>query len=358
MEVRNLGESGLKVPVLTLGTMTFGGEGTFANVGAAQEDEARRQIDLCLDAGANLIDTADMYSSGRAEEIIGRAIAGRRDQVLISTKASFPMGPGTNDAGLSRKHLVDALDASLARLGTEYVDIFYLHAWDGSTPVEETLETLEDLRRAGKIRYAGCSNFMAWQMMKFLSAAERRGLPRLATTQIYYSLQERSVEQEILPACVDQGVGALIWSPLAGGLLSGKYRRDANPESGRHVDEDWSEPPVPDRAELYATIEVIISVAEDLDAKPSQVAIAWLLTRPAVSSVVIGARTTAQLEENLEAARLKLPLEALARLEAVSRPPMQYPRWHQLATVADRFSEADASVLGPLLADPPPDLAG
>lgn len=357
MEVRQLGRSGLRVPVLTLGTMTFGGDGVFANVGSAGVEDARRQIDMCLDAGANLIDTADMYSSGRSEEIIGRAIAGRRDRLLLSTKAGFPMGPGANDAGLSRKHLIDGLNASLARLGTDHVDIFHLHAWDGRTPVEETLETLGDLRREGKIRYAGCSNFMAWQMMKFLSVAEHRGLPGLATTQVYYSLQERSVEQEILPACVDQGVGALIWSPLAGGLLTGKYRRGANPDSGRHIDVDWPEPPIPDRDALYDTIEVIVSVAEDLGTTPSRVAIAWLLTRPAVSSVVFGARTTEQIADNLEAASLTLPEPALERLERVSRPPMQYPRWHQLSTVAGRFSEADLSVLEPYLDDLPVNLA-
>jgi aryl-alcohol dehydrogenase-like predicted oxidoreductase len=349
MEQRYLGASGLQVSALTLGTMTFGGGGKFANVGSTDRDGARRQIDRCLDAGVTLIDTADVYSAGASEEIVGQAVQGRRDDLLLATKARFTMGEGSNDKGLSRHHLIRACEASLRRLGTDYVDLYQLHEWDGRTPLEETLAALEHLVDSGKVRYVGCSNFTAWQMVKALGIAEARGLPRFISTQVYYSLQERSLEHEILPACIDQGVGVLVWSPLAGGLLSGKYRRgQQGPEGSRHLTE-WNEPPVYDEDGLYDTIEVLVEIAEGHGVSAAQVALAWLLRRPGISTVVIGARTDEQLADNLKAAELELSDDEVHRLEEVSRPPLPYPLWHQAMTAADRLGPADLATLRPHL---------
>jgi aryl-alcohol dehydrogenase-like predicted oxidoreductase len=345
VEHRQLGRSGLRISALTLGTMTFGGRGQFANTGATDLEGARRQVAMALDSGVTLLDTADVYSDGLSEELLGQAIEGRRDEVLLATKARFPMGPGANDAGLSRHHLVRACEASLRRLGTDHIDLYQLHEWDGQTPVEETLGALDDLVRAGKVRYVGCSNYTAWQMMKTLGVADARGLPRFVSTQIYLSLQERTAEHEILPACLDQGVGVLVWSPLAGGLLSGKYRRgQSGPEGSRHLT-DWDEPPVPYEDRLYDTIDVLVEVGEAHGVSAAQVALAWLLHRPGVTSLVIGARTDEQLADNLKAAELELSGEEVERLDAVSRPPTPYPLWHQAKTAADRLSAADRAYL-------------
>jgi aryl-alcohol dehydrogenase-like predicted oxidoreductase len=350
MEQRQLGASGLRVSALTLGTMTFGGKGNFANVGDTGVEDARRQIDLCLEAGVTLVDTADVYSDGASEEIVGQALEGRRDEVLLATKVRFPMGPGPNDAGLSRQHVIDGCEASLRRLGTDHIDLYQVHEWDGETPIEETLAALEDLVRAGKVRYVGCSNYTAWQMMKALGVADLRGLPRFVSTQVYYSLQERTLEHEILPACIDQGLGVLVWSPLAGGLLSGKYRRGQEaPAGARHLT-DWDEPPVYDQERLYDTIDVLVEVAEGHGVSAAQVALAWLLRRPGVSTVIVGARTDEQLADNLRAADLRLGDEELARLEQVSRPNLPYPLWHQAKTASDRLGPADRAVLGPHMA--------
>jgi aryl-alcohol dehydrogenase-like predicted oxidoreductase len=349
MEYRHLGRSGLRVSVLTLGTMTFGGKGPFAAVGSTDVAGARRQIDLSLDAGVNLIDTADVYSDGASEEILGEAIRGRRDRVLLATKARFPMGEGPNDAGLSRQHLIAACDASLRRLGTDYVDLYQVHEWDGLTPVEETLEALDELVTAGKVRYVGCSNFSAWHLMKSLCVAERRGLPRYVSQQIYYSLQAREAEYELVPAALDQGLGILVWSPLAGGLLSGKYRRNQPaPAGSRHLSE-WDEPPVRHQDRLYDIVEVLVEIGDANGVSAAQVALAWLLGRPAVTSLVIGARTEEQLAANLRAADLRLTEEERARLDEVSAPPLLYPYWHQAKTAFDRLSAADLSLLAPHL---------
>jgi aryl-alcohol dehydrogenase-like predicted oxidoreductase len=350
MEHRQLGASGLRVSALTLGTMTFGGKGNFAKVGDTGVEDARRQIDLCLQAGVTLVDTADVYSDGASEEIVGRALEGRREEVLLATKVRFPMGPGPNDAGLSRQHVIDGCEASLRRLGTDHIDLYQVHEWDGETPIEETLAALEDLVRAGKVRYVGCSNYTAWQMMKALGVADLRGLPRFVSTQVYYSLQERTLEHEILPACIDQGLGVLVWSPLAGGLLSGKYRRGQEaPAGARHLT-DWDEPPVYDQERLYDTIDVLVEVAEGHGVSAAQVALAWLLRGPGVSTVIVGARTDEQLADNLRAADLRLGDEELARLEQVSRPNLPYPLWHQAKTASDRLGPADRAVLGPHMA--------
>jgi aryl-alcohol dehydrogenase-like predicted oxidoreductase len=348
VEHRTLGRSGLRVSALSMGTMTFGGRGNFANVGDTGVDEARRQVDRCLDAGINLIDTADVYSGGAAEEIVGEVLAGRRNEVLLATKVRFPMGEGPNDGGLSRHHVVAGCEASLRRLRTDHIDLYQLHEWDGLTPVEETFEALDLLVRSGKVRYVGVSNFAGWQLMKAVGTAAGAGLPRPVSQQIYYSLQGRDAEYELIPAAVDQGLGVLVWSPLAGGLLSGKYRRGVDPPGGRQLT-DWDEPPVYDRDKLYDTVEVLVEVGAAHGVSAAQVAIAWLLGRPAVSSVIVGARTDEQLADNLAAADLMLTDEERRRLDEVSAMPLRYPHWHQAKTARDRLSPADLTLLGPHL---------
>jgi aryl-alcohol dehydrogenase-like predicted oxidoreductase len=349
MEYRQLGKSGLKVSALTLGTMTFGGGGKFANVGSTDVPAARRQIDMCRDAGGNLIDTADVYSAGRSEEIVGEVLDGRRDDFLVATKVRFSMVDGPNGEGLSRHHIIEGCEASLRRLRTDHIDLYQVHEWDGQTPLEETLAALEHLVDAGKVRYVGVSNYCGWQLMKALGISERDRLPRFVSQQIYYSLQERSAEYELLPLAVDQGLGTLVWSPLAGGLLSGKYRRGQQaPEGSRHLTE-WNEPPVYDEDKLYDTIEVLVEVAEAHGASAAQVALAWLLTRPSVASVIVGARTDEQLADNLAAAELALGEEELSRLEEVSRPRLIYPYWHQAWSASERLSPADLALQAPYL---------
>jgi aryl-alcohol dehydrogenase-like predicted oxidoreductase len=347
VEYRQLGASGLRVSALSLGTMTFGGRGKFAQVGETDTKAAARQLDMALDAGVNLIDTADVYSDGLAEEILGEVLSGRRDRVLVATKARFPMGAGANDAGLSRHHLIEGCEASLRRLRVDHIDLFQVHSWDGQTPLEETARALDELVRAGKVRYIGVSNHSGWHLLKALGVQRALGLHPYVSEQIYYSLQERSVEYELIPAALDQGLGVLVWSPLAGGLLSGKYRRgQAPPDGGRQLT-DWGEPPVYDQEKLYDTVECSVEIAQAHGVSPSQVALAWLLGKPAVSSVIIGARTDEQLADNLGAAELELSADERRRLDECSAPPMIYPYWHQRATAQDRLSPADLSLLGP-----------
>lgn len=346
MEYRQLGRSGLRVSTMTLGTMTFGGRGGFADVGNTGVDDARRLVDLCLDRGVNLIDTADVYSQGVAEEIVGQAVRGRRDDVLLATKVRMPMGEGPNDAGLSREHIVRGCEDSLRRLGVDHIDLFQTHAWDGVTPLEETLEALDTLVRKGKVRYVGCSNLSAWHLMKALGVSDRLGLQRYVSQQIHYTLQERAAEQELVPATIDQDLGILVWSPLAGGLLSGKFRRGADsPETSRHLTE-WSEPPVHDRERLYDIVEVAVGIGEAHGVSAAQVSLAWLLRRPGVTSLIVGARNAEQLTDNLAAAELELTDEEVARLDEVSATPLRYPYWHQKQTASDRLSEADRTLLG------------
>jgi aryl-alcohol dehydrogenase-like predicted oxidoreductase len=287
-----------------------------------------------------------MYSAGRSEEIVGQALEGQREQVVLATKVRFPMGDGPNDAGLSRHHIIAQCEASLRRLRTDWIDLYQVHQWDGQTPLEETMEALDTLVRQGKVRYVGCSNYSAWHVMKALATADRLGAQRFISQQIHYTLQAREAEYELVPVAVDQGLGMLIWSPLAGGLLSGKYRRKhAKPEQGRQL-EGWDEPPVRDREKLYDIVEVLIEIAEARGATASQVALAWLIDRPGVSSVIFGARTDAQLEANLEAADLALTDDERRRLDEVSAPPLLYPYWHQAKTASDRLSAADLTLLG------------
>ncbi|MFZ0164452.1 MAG: aldo/keto reductase [Trebonia sp.] len=350
MEYRQLGHSGLRISALTLGTMTFGGRGGFSAVGATGIDGARRQVDMCLDAGVNLIDTADVYSGGLAEEITGEVIKGRRDTLLLSSKVRMAMGDGPNDAGLSRQHIIAGCEASLRRLGTDHIDIYHVHEWDGQTRLEETLSALNSLVSAGKVRYLAASNYAGWQLMKALAVADSHGFERFAAQQVYYSLEARDAEYELVPLAVDQGLGILVWSPLAGGLLSGKYRRNGSPESGtRQVSGTWNEPPVRTREKLYDTVEILVGIAGAHGASPAQVALAWLLGRPAVTSVIIGARTDEQLLDNLGGASLLLSADERAALDKVSAPELIYPYWHQLNTAADRLGPADLALLAQYL---------
>jgi len=293
----------------------------------------------------NLIDTADVYSGGHSEEIVGEVLTGRRDEVLLATKVRMPMGRGPNDAGLSRHHIISGCEASLRRLGTDYIDLYQVHEWDGLTPLEETLAALESLMVAGKIRYVGASNYASWQLMKALGTAQRLGLPQFVSQQIYYSLQAREAEYELIPLAVDQGLGVLVWSPLAGGLLSGKYRRNHEAPAGSRQLTDWDEPPVYDQKALYDIVEVLVSVGEQRGVSAAQIALAYILAKPAVTSLVIGARTDEQLADNLAAAALSLTEAELAELDKVSAPPLLYPYWHQAKTAKDRLSPADLTLL-------------
>ncbi len=349
MEYRQLGSSGLRVSALTLGTMTFGGRDNFASVGSTDVAGATRQIDLCLDHGVNFIDTADVYSGGLSEEILGEALKGRRDRVLLATKARMRMGDGPNDAGLSRHHLIAACEASLRRLGTDHIDLYQVHEWDGQTPLDETLEALDTLKRDGKVRYVGGSNYTGWQLMKALGVADRHGYQRFVTQQIYYSLQSRDAEYELLPIAIDEGVGIIVWSPLAGGLLSGKYRRGIEPPAGSRQLTDWNEPPVRDQEQLYDVVEALVEIGEGHGVSAAQVALAWTLGRPGIVSLIVGARTDEQLADNLAAAELKLSDGERARLEELSRPPLIYPYWHQAKTSSDRLGPADLALLQPYL---------
>jgi aryl-alcohol dehydrogenase-like predicted oxidoreductase len=349
MEYRALGRSGLRVSVLTMGTMTFGGRGPFAKVGSTDVAEAGRQVDMCLDAGVNLIDTADVYSGGQAEEILGQVLRGRRDQVLLATKVRMAMGRGPNDAGLSRHHLISGCEASLRRLETDHIDLYQVHEWDGQTPLEETLHALDLLVASGKVRYVGASNYASWQLMKALGTAEQLGLPQFVSQQIYYSLQAREAEYELIPLAVDQGLGVLVWSPLAGGLLSGKYRRNHEAPAGSRQLTDWGEPPVYDQERLYDIVEVLVGIGEQRGVSAAQVALAYTLGKPAVTSLVIGARTTEQLAGNLAAASVSLTEAERAELDKASAPPLIYPYWHQARTARDRLSLADLTLLGPYL---------
>lgn len=332
MEYRQLGGSGFKVPVLTLGTGTFGGKGElFSAWGNSGVPEATRLVDISLEAGLTMFDSADVYSDGLAEEILGKAIAGRRDKVLLSTKATFRLGAGPNDVGASRFHLIRAVESALRRLGTDYLDLFQLHAFDALTPVEETLSTLDDLVRAGKIRYLGCSNFSGWHLMKSLAVAEKYGYSRYVAHQAYYSLVGRSYEWELMPLGLDQKVGAVVWSPLGWAKLTGKIRRGQplppvsrlqsklNAEVGPQLADEY----------LYSVVDAIDEIAKETGKTVPQIALNWLLQRPTVATLVIGARNEEQLRANLGALGWKLTPAQVARLDAASDTPPIYPYWHQ-----------------------------
>ena len=349
MEYRYLGQSGLKVSTLTFGTATFGAVGELAKWGSADAKEARRLLDLCVEAGINLVDTANFYSRGRSEEMLGEVLGGLRPQLLIASKVRFAMGSGPNDEGLSRHHIIAQCEASLRRLRIECIDLYQMHEWDGITPLEETLEAFDSLVRSGKVRYTGVSNFAGWQLMKTMGVAGANRYIKPIVQQIYYSLETRDAEYELIPASIDQKIGILVWSPLAGGLLSGKYQRGKTPsEGGRHLN-DWHVPPIENKDKLYDKIEVLLEVAKGHGVSAAEVALAWLLTRPAISSVIIGARTEEQLRTNLGCVRLQLSQADIHKLEAISRPRLLYPYWHQRLMASSRLGPADLSLLGPHL---------
>lgn len=330
MEYRFLGASGLKVPVLSYGTATFGGRGDFFGAwGSSDVAEATRLVDLCLDAGVNFFDTADVYSSGAAEEILGKALGSRRDKALISTKATFGMTDDPNDVGSSRYHLVRSCEASLRRLNTDVIDVYFLHGFDAQTAIEEVLRALESLVQTGKVRYIGCSNFSGWHLMKSLAISEKYGWARYVAHQAYYSLVGREYEWELMPLALDQKVGTMVWSPLAGGRLGGRFRRNQPipPDSriargggeGRAIPEDL----------FYNIIDALEEVAAETGKTVPQVAINWVLQRPSISNVVIGARNEEQLRQNLGAVGWKLTVEQIAKLDAASKTDKMYPYWHQ-----------------------------
>jgi aryl-alcohol dehydrogenase-like predicted oxidoreductase len=333
MEYRTLGRSGFKVPVLSLGTGTFGGGGDFFKAwGSSDVAEATRLIDICLDAGLTMFDSADVYSGGKAEEILGQAIKGRRDKVLISTKGTFRHGKDPNDAGSSRFHLLNAVEGSLKRLGTDHIDLYQLHGFDAITPMEETLGTLDDLVRAGKIRYIGCSNFSGWHLMKALAVSEKYGLARYVAHQAYYSLVGREYEWELMPLAADQGVGAVVWSPLGWGRLTGKIRRGApKPEVSRLQSKDVTAagPQVADE-HVYTVVDAIDMIAKETGKTVPQIALNWLLQRPTVANVIVGARNEEQLRQNLEAVGWNLTAEQVTKLDAASAVRPVYPYWHQM----------------------------
>ncbi len=332
MEYRQLGGSGFKVPVLTLGTGTFGGKGAlFSSWGNSGATEAKRLIDISLEAGLTMFDSADVYSDGLAEEILGQAIAGRRDRVLISTKATFRLGEGPNDVGSSRFHLIRSVENALKRLRTDYIDLFQLHSFDAVTPVEETLSTLNDLVRAGKIRYIGCSNFSGWHLMKSLATSDRYGWPRYVAHQAYYSLVGRSYEWELMPLGLDQRVGAVVWSPLGWARLTGKIRRSQPlpPESRLQSKVSVDLGPPVDPEYLYRVVDALDAVAAETGKSVPQIAINWLLQRPTVATIVIGARNEEQLRQNLGAIGWNLTPEQISRLDKASTIEWAYPYFHQ-----------------------------
>jgi aryl-alcohol dehydrogenase-like predicted oxidoreductase len=344
MDYRLLGRSGLKVSALSIGTATFGGDGLW---GATDVKEAQRQIDLCLDHGVNLVDTANVYADSKSESIIGEALSGgRRDRLLLATKVRFARGHGPNDRGLSRWHIIRECENSLRRMQTDVIDLYQVHEWDGQTPLEETIEALDTLIKQGKVRYVGCSNYSAWHLMKALGIADRAHWQRFVSQQIHYTLQAREAEYELIPLGLDQGVSVLVWSPLGGGWLSGKYTRNSQPESGRQVT-GFREPPITDRNRLWDIVDVINEVAAAHGVSGAQVSLAWLLQRPLVASVIVGGRNFEQFADNLQAADLKLSAEEVARLDKVSQPPLIYPYWHQSFTATDRLGAADLALHRP-----------
>ncbi|MEQ9692336.1 MAG: aldo/keto reductase [Bauldia litoralis] len=347
MEYRLLGRSGLKVSTMAMGTMTFGRRKDA--VGSTSLKEARKQIDLCIDRGVNLIDTANAYSAGRSEEITGAALKGKRADVILATKVRFGMGPGPNDRGLSRHHIISQCEASLKRLQTDWIDLYQVHQWDGQTPIDEIMAALDYLVSAGMVRYIGCSNWSGWHIMKGLGAAERLGGPRFVSQQIHYTVEAREVEYELVPISLSEGLGILVWSPLAGGLLTGKFRRGKKRPAGTRHAKDWREPPIRDTERLYDIVEVIVDIAKARKVSGAQVALAWTLGRRGVTSVIVGGRNEEQFSDSLAADELKLTEDERQRLDDVSKLPLIYPYWHQAMAAGDRLSDADMALLGPYL---------
>lgn len=332
MEYRQLGNSGLRVPVLSFGTATFGGANEFFKAwGSTQVEEATRMVNLCLDAGVNFFDTANGYSSGVAEEILGKALKGLRDKVLVSTKATFPTGDGINDFGSSRIHLIKACEDSLRRLGTEHIDVYHMHGFDGTTPIDETLKALDNLVQSGKVRYIACSNFSGWHLMKSLSVSERYGWSKYIAHQAYYSLLDRDFEWELMPLGIEEKIGTIVWSPLSSGKLSGKYRRNQPYPTDGRVSQGGS--PVisvsADDERLYNIVDVLDELVEETGKTAAQISLNWLLQRPTVANIIIGARDEAQLKQNLDAVGWNLTTDQVKRLDQASDLRPSYPYWHQ-----------------------------
>lgn len=351
MEYRNLGASGLRISTLTLGTMGYGGRGWATSVGTLDVSDARRQLDLAHAAGVNTVDTADVYSFGLSEEILGEALGSRRDDWIVATKVRMGMGDGPNDAGASRHHIIKSADDSLRRLRTDYIDLYQLHEWDGITPLEETWSALDHLVQSGKVRYVGISNYTGWQTVKAMWAAEKGGFAKPIATQVHYSPQTRDIENEVIPAAMDQGLGILVWSPLAGGLLSGKYRRGEEAPEGSRRFQGWTEPPVYDEDLLYNLIDLLVEIGDGHGVSAAQVALAWTLGRPQVTSLIIAGRTDDQLKDNLAAADFSLSAEERKLIDDLTLPDLRYPYWHQRNTSTDRMSAADLSLIGQYLTE-------
>lgn len=328
MEYRFLGSSGLEVSVLSFGTMTLGGEGRFAAMGNVQVEEATRLVDICLEAGVNLFDTADIYSFGKSEEVLGKALGSRRKDIVLATKVFNRLEPGPNNVGLSRLHIIKACEDSLRRLGTDYIDLYQVHTFDSLTPLDETLRALDDLVRAGKVRYIGCSNYSGWHLMKAHSVADRLGLHRYISQQINYSLLARDAEHELVPAGLDQRTGIMAWSPLHFGLLSGKFRR-GQPRPSESRLNSLDAPGTVDEERLYKIVDALDEIAAARGVSVAQVALNWLMRKPCVDTVIIGARNEQQLRDNLAAAAWSLTDAEVERLDEVSALPLPYPYWHQ-----------------------------
>jgi aryl-alcohol dehydrogenase-like predicted oxidoreductase len=340
MQFRNLGASGLKVSVLSFGTMSFVGSGRQSAIGSTGVDEARRLVDRCLEAGVNLFDTADVYSSGDSEQILGEALKGRRERVVLATKVNGRMGDGVNDSGQSRSHIIRGCEDSLRRLGTDWIDLYQVHSWDGNTPLEETLSALDALVQSGKVRYVGCSNYSGWHLMKALAVSDRLGLQRYVTQQINYSLLIREAEYELVPVAIAEQIGILVWSPLAGGFLSGKFRRGESAPTGTR----WAAQGDQGRFDVeraFDVVEVVRAIADAHAVSPSQVALNWLTRRAGVSSVILGARTEEQLVDNLRSVSWTLTADELQRLNELTVPRIIYPYWHQQFSAAGRLGPAD-----------------
>jgi aryl-alcohol dehydrogenase-like predicted oxidoreductase len=341
VEYRYLGRTGLLVSAISFGAMTFGGARSdfFRPVGTTELDDAREQVAMCLEAGVNLFDTADAYSNGASEEILGAALGSRRPEALLATKLHARTGPGPNDIGQSRAHIVEAVEASLRRLGTDWIDLLQVHGFDGRTDLEQSLRALDDLVRAGKVRYIGCSNSSAWHLMKALAVSDRRRLERYANLQAYYSLVARELEWELVPLCVDQGVGILVWSPLAGGLLTGKFRRGQAAPEGARAARNGAPGGLPDDEQAMDIVEVLVEIAGARGVSAAQVALNWVVARPGITSAIVGARNADQLADTLAAARWTLEPEEIARLDRVSAVRIPYPQWHQLRFNTARLDE-------------------
>ncbi len=335
MEYRLLGSSGLEVSVLSFGTMTLGGEGRFAEMGNVQVEEARRLVEICIEAGVNLFDTAEIYSNGKSEEVLGQALGARRKDIVLATKTFARLEPGTNKVGLSRHHILEACEASLRRLGTDYIDLYQAHNFDSITPLDETLRAFDDLIRAGKVRYAGCSNYSGWQLMKALSISDRLGIQRYISQQINYSLLARDVEHELVPAGLDQKTGIMAWSPLQFGLLSGKFRRGQEKPAESRLN-SLDAPGTIDQERLYDIVEALAEIAGRRGVSIAQVALNWVTRKPGVDTVIIGARNQQQLTDNLAAANWTLTDAEVERLDEVSAVPLPYPKWHQQKFAAER----------------------